>query len=86
MTESESNRSTITTSVLDAVKTIIKQKDGNISLDSIDSNKSLTNDIGFDSLDIAQLSALLEDNLGSDPYSEGQILLTIGEIIEFYDK
>ncbi len=37
-------------------------------------------------LEVAELSAALEDDLGSDPYSEGLTPRTVGEIADFYDK
>ncbi len=40
--------------------------------------------IGLDSLETAELAAVLEDELGTDPFSEGQTPQTVGEIIEFY--
>ncbi|MCG3257600.1 MAG: hypothetical protein KAU62_15960 [Candidatus Heimdallarchaeota archaeon] len=83
---SESDAKSITLKVMNVVKTIIKQKDNAINIDFADTKKSLTNDFGFDSLDIAQLSALLEESLDSDPFSEGLILLTIDEIVNFYIK
>jgi acyl carrier protein len=42
------------------------------------------NGLGFDSLDTATLSALLEQEFGKDPYSQGVFPRTIMELIEFY--
>jgi acyl carrier protein len=40
----------------------------------------------LDSLEAAELSALLEDELGSDPFSAGeQLPETVGEILAFYE-
>lgn len=36
------------------------------------------------SLDAAELSAVLEDELGSDPFSSGEVPATIGDILAFY--
>jgi acyl carrier protein len=44
----------------------------------------LQEDLGFDSLELAELSAALEEELGSDPYSEGLTPQTIGELLAFY--
>jgi acyl carrier protein len=41
--------------------------------------------IGLDSLETAELSAVLEDEFGTDPYSEGGMPQTVGEILAFYD-
>lgn len=41
--------------------------------------------LGLDSLEAAELSAMLEDELGSDPYSAGGDLPnTVGDILAFY--
>lgn len=40
--------------------------------------------LGLDSLETAELSALLEDKLGSDPFSSGQMPDTVGDIVAFY--
>jgi len=41
--------------------------------------------IGLDSLQTAELSVMLEDELGRDPFSEGEMPQTIGDIVKFYD-
>jgi acyl carrier protein len=40
--------------------------------------------LGLDSLETAELSAQLEDDLGTDPFSEGQLPQTVGELLDFY--
>lgn len=40
--------------------------------------------LGLDSLETAELSAMLEDDLGRDPYTEGMLPQTVGEILDFY--
>ncbi|WP_375501978.1 hypothetical protein [uncultured Jatrophihabitans sp.] len=40
--------------------------------------------LGLDSLEAAELSSVLEDDLGSDPFSAGALPQTIGEIFSFY--
>ena len=54
--------------VLKALKALMRGKKGakEVSLDS-----NLYDDLELDSLEVAELSAVLEDGLGSDPYSEG---------------
>ena len=43
--------------------------------------------LGLDSLEAAELSATLEDELGSDPFSAGgEMPETIGEIVSFYES
>jgi acyl carrier protein len=56
------------------------------------SRDPLTDDVALygdglelDSLEVAELSALLEDELGSDPFSaDGDMPETVGEILAFY--
>jgi acyl carrier protein len=41
--------------------------------------------LGLDSLEAAELSAVLEDELGTDPFSAGDPLPeTVGDILAFY--
>lgn len=40
--------------------------------------------LGLDSLEVAELSVLLEDALGSDPFSEGRDITLVGEVLDFY--
>jgi acyl carrier protein len=42
--------------------------------------------LGLDSLETAELSALLEDEFGCDPFSTGTMPQTVGEIQAFYDN
>lgn len=39
----------------------------------------------LDSLDAAEMSAALEDELGCDPFSTGALPQTVGEVLSFYD-
>jgi acyl carrier protein len=40
--------------------------------------------LGLDSLETAELSAFLEDEIGTDPFTEGLLPQTVGELLEFY--
>jgi acyl carrier protein len=40
--------------------------------------------IGLDSLETAELSATLEDEHGTDPFSSGPMPQTVGDILAFY--
>lgn len=42
------------------------------------------NGLGLESLEAAELSALLDMKLGSDPYTAGEIPQTVGDILRFY--
>lgn len=41
--------------------------------------------LALDSLEMAEISAALEDAFGSDPISAGKMPVTVGEIVAFYD-
>ena len=41
--------------------------------------------LGLDSLETAELSAMLEDEFGRDPFSAGQMPETVSELLAFYD-
>jgi acyl carrier protein len=69
--------------VLDAICVLLDRR-GAQGVDVTPDSK-LTADLGFDSLELAELSAALEDDLGSDPYTEGIIPETVGELVGFYD-
>lgn len=44
----------------------------------------LFTDLSMDSLELAELSAALEDSFGRDPFSGDQLPQTVGELVEFY--
>lgn len=41
-------------------------------------------DLELDSLEVAELSAVLEEELGNDPYSSGHTPRTVAEVAAFY--
>ena len=41
--------------------------------------------LDLDSLELAELSAMLEDEIGRDPFSEGFLPENVGELFAFYD-
>lgn len=50
----------------------------------ITSASVLSTDLDLDSLELAELSVTLEDQLGKDPYSEGIVPNTVGELTAYY--
>lgn len=42
--------------------------------------------LGLDSLETAELSAILEDEFGSDPFGAGLMPETVAEIIDYYTE
>ena len=71
-------------SVLKALKAVMRTRKKKIVDVTLDSD--LYDDLKLDSLDVAELSVVLEDDLGSDPYSEGAEPKTVAEVIEFYER
>jgi acyl carrier protein len=69
----------------DVVKTItsfLQRVEKYVDFDS--STRLYADGIGLDSLETAELSAMLEDDLGSDPFSSGEMPQTVGDILCFY--
>jgi acyl carrier protein len=69
------------TIVISTIQVLLERKDltHEVKLES-----DLYEELELDSLDIAELSAVLEEELGHDPYSEGISPGTVGELIEYY--
>ncbi len=59
-----------------------KKKSSSVKLDT----SLYSEGLGLDSLETAELSAVLEDELGSDPFSNGSMPQTVGDIVDYYDK
>lgn len=75
----------------DAEKTVVKAIRGLLKRRKqeavdVDLDADLYADLELDSLEVAELSATLEDDLGSDPYSEGETPRTVAEVVQFYEK
>ena len=70
--------------VVGALRSMLKRRKAGGAEVTVDAD--LYGDLGLDSLDVAELSATLEDELGSYPYSEGIVPRTVGEVIEFYGE
>ncbi len=68
--------------VLTSISGIIERRSADAVEVPLDAN--LVDDLELDSLELAELSALLEDELGTDPYSAGIVPRTVREILEFY--
>jgi acyl carrier protein len=70
--------------VVNAIRSLVRRRKGASSDVNLDSG--LYDDLSLDSLDVAELSAVLEDDLGRDPYSEGLVPRTVGEVVDFYES
>jgi acyl carrier protein len=67
-----------------AIETLLQRR-GAGGLEVVPGSK-LTADLGMDSLELAELSAILEDELGHDPYSEGIVPETVAELVGYYES
>jgi len=63
----------------------IKENNGGDTIGIITMESSLRSDIGFDSLDLAELTVRIENEFGVDVFEDG-IVNTVGEIIERLEK
>jgi acyl carrier protein len=70
--------------VLKTIRSLLKRREGGDV--EVNFESGLYDDLMLDSLETAEFSAALEDDLGSDPYTEGVVPQTVGEVIEFYER
>jgi acyl carrier protein len=71
------------TTITDAIRVLLARR----HQDHVDVTlaSDLYDDLELDSLEIAEFSAVLEDDLGRDPYSEGIVPRTVGDVLAFYE-
>ncbi|HEX3706146.1 MAG TPA: phosphopantetheine-binding protein [Mycobacteriales bacterium] len=68
--------------VIGTIREMVERRTGttaNITLDS-----DMIADLEMDSLEIAELSAVLEEEYGEDPYTAGTLARTPREVLAFY--
>lgn len=66
--------------ILQIINKVLENKSQK-KIESIDSKTNLRDDIGFDSLDLAELTVLIEAEFDIDIFENG-IIITVGEIFE----
>ena len=71
--------------IIDWIRMLLSRREDAVAASEVTLDAHLTNDLDLDSLELAELSVLLEDNLGRDPYTEGIVPNTVGEIVAFYE-
>jgi acyl carrier protein len=73
------------TAVRDVITTFLKRADKGV--DELTDGTSLWGDgLELDSLEAAELSAMLEDAFGTDPFSESdEMPETVGDVVAFYE-
>ena len=69
--------------IYDTVRDLVRRRHGEDR--PVDADADLFDDLELDSLDVAELSAILEDEHGTDPYSQGTVARTIREVLAFYE-
>ena len=70
------------TVLIEFIDRLEKEYDGELT----DETSLYGDGLGLDSLEAAELSALLEDELGSDPFSAGgEMPESVGDIMRFYE-
>lgn len=76
---------TDTPTALTVIATFLERADK--AHDAVDAGTGLWGDgLGLDSLEAAELSAMLEDAFGRDPFSAGGAMPeTVGDILAFYE-
>jgi acyl carrier protein len=67
------------------INNILQEKDDISTVDSLNDSMSLTNDLGLDSLDLAEMTVRLEDEYGIDVFEE-DVVDEIGEVLENLDS
>jgi len=63
----------------------VRENNGMPPLESISENMDLRTDIGFDSLDLAELTVKIEKETGIDVFADS-FVNTVGEILEKISK
>jgi len=66
------------------INTVLKNR-GKEEIISVEENSHLRNDIGFDSLDLAELPVRIEAEYDVDIFEDG-IVSTVGEILQKIEK
>lgn len=68
--------------ILNTLRALVARRKRDDLIVGLDS--ALVDDLELDSLEVAEFSAVLEDDLGSDPYTAGLLPRTVGEVVAFY--
>ena len=66
---------------LTAIINMMLEKKNKPALESLSNNMGLRKDIGFDSLDLAELTVRIEREYGVDVFEDG-LVTTVGEIVK----
>jgi len=67
--------------VIEIIKNLIIENDIEVSTEEINDSTSLTNDLGLDSFNLAQLTVEIESEFGVDIFENG-VISTVGDIFK----
>jgi acyl carrier protein len=67
--------------VIEIIKNLIIENDIEVSTEEINDSTSLTNDLGLDSFNLAQLTVEIESELGVDIFENG-VISSVGDIFK----
>ena len=65
--------------VIEIIKNILRENDIEISVEEINDSTILTDDLGLDSFNLAQLTVEIESEFGVDIFENG-VISTVGDI------
>ena len=74
----------VETIIKDTIRRLLDQRGA--SHIEVTPEATLTGDLGLDSLELAELSAVLEDEAGHDPFSQGIVPETVAALVGYYDS
>ena len=66
--------------VIEIILNILKENDIEIKVEEINDSTSLTNDLGLDSFNLAQLTVEIESEFGVDIFENG-VISNLGDIL-----
>ena len=67
--------------VIEIIKNLIIENDIEVSTEGINDSTSLTNDLGLDSFNLAQLTVEIESEFGVDIFENG-VISSVGDIFK----
>lgn len=67
--------------VIEIIKNLILENDIEVSTEEINDSTSLTNDLGLDSFNLAQLTVEIESEFGIDIFENG-VISSVGDIFK----
>lgn len=67
--------------VIEIINNILKENDIEPSVEEINESTILTDDLGFDSFNLAQLTVEIESEFGVDIFENG-VITTVGDIFK----